>query len=249
MYALGGLVVLFVLAQSLFFLRKAWRQGRALGMKPAALRHTVTASALFSIAPSLAIATTVLALSKPLGIVLPWIRLSVIGNLSYETTAAQAAAEGMKLPGGLALPITEPAAFSAIAWVMTIGSILPLLLLPLFLKRIQKKIGGAVKKKEKLADILSAAAFLGLIAAFLARGIAGKGDPAIVGDGAGVLSVITILAATGVLLLLEFLVKRLGLNWAKPFTMPLSMFCAMGIAVLFAREILPEHIAFLEWRG
>ena len=37
---------------------------------------------------ALAIVATVLALSNALGIILPWIRLSVIGNISQETTAA-----------------------------------------------------------------------------------------------------------------------------------------------------------------
>jgi hypothetical protein len=249
MYILGFAVVVFVTAQSLFFLRKAWKRGRELGLSQAQLRGTVSASVLFTIAPSIAVAATVLALSKALGIVLPWIRLSVIGNLSYETTAAQAAANALRLPGGIAVPITDPKAFSAIAWVMTIGSVFPLVLLPLLLKKIQKKIGGAASGKAKWADLMSAAAFLGLIAAFVSRAVAGSGAQGIRGDGAGVLSIITLLAAVGFLLLLEWLARRLRWQWAAPFAMPLSMFLAMGVAVLFARVLLPEHIAFYEWRG
>ena len=37
------------------------------------------------------ILATVLALASALGYVLPWIRLSVIGHLAYETVAAEAA--------------------------------------------------------------------------------------------------------------------------------------------------------------
>jgi len=248
MYVLGAAMALFVIAQSLFFLRKAWKRGREIGVPVSTLRGTVTSSVLFTIAPSMAIAATVLALSNSLGLVLPWIRLSVIGNLSYEATAAAAAADGLGLAGGLSAPVTDPAAFSAIAWVMTIGSIFPLILLPIFLKKVQAKIGKATSGKEKWTDLISAAAFVGLIAAFVARAIAGSGEADTAGDGAGVLSVLTLVTAIAVMLLLELLVNKKGWKWAEPFTMPVSMFAAMGAAVLFAR-ILPEQIAFLEWRG
>ena len=248
MYALGGAMAVFVVAQSLFFLRKAWKRGREIGVPVSTLRGTVTSSVLFTIAPSMAIAATVLALSNSLGLVLPWIRLSVIGNLSYEATAAAAAMDGMGHAGGLSAPVTDPVAFSAIAWVMTIGSIFPLILLPIFLKKIQTKIGKAAGGKEKWTDLMSAAAFVGLIAAFVARALAGKGEADRAGDGAGVLSVLTLVTAIAVMLLLELLVDKKGWKWAQSFTMPLSMFAAMGAAVLFA-QILPEQIAFLEWRG
>ena len=249
-FALGAALVLFVVGQSLFFLIMAWKRGRAIGMPVSALRGTVTSSALFTIAPSVAIATTVLALSNALGLALPWIRLSVIGSFTYETTAATAAAEGLGISGGIGAPITDPVSFSAIAWVMTIGSVFPLVLLPIFLKKIQSKISKAIEKQGNTAwiDLISAAAFIGLIAAFVARAIAGQGEADRAGDGAGVLSVLTLAVAILLMLLLELLVNKRGWKWAEPFTMPVSMFAAMGAAVLFAR-ILPEQIAFLEWRG
>lgn len=248
MYILGGCVALFVTAQALFFLRRAWRHGRELGIPTEKLRSTVTSSILFTIAPSLAIAATVLALAGSLGVALPWIRLSIIGNLTYETTAAQAAMEGIGLPGGISEAVTDPRAFSAIAWVMTIGSIFPLVLLPLLLKKIQSKIGNAAGKKARWTDLMSAAAFLGLIAAFVARAIAGQGDPARLGDGAGPISLLTLLAAIAAMLLLELLIRRKGWKFLAPFAMPASMFFAMGVAVL-ATRLLPDSVALLEWRG
>jgi len=249
-FALGGAAVAFVVGQSLFFLVKAWKRGRTLGMPVSTLRDTVTSSALFTIAPSIAIATTVLALSNALGLALPWIRMNFVGSFTYETTAATAAADGLGIPGGIGAPITDPVSFSAIAWVMTIGSVFPLVLLPIFLKKIQAKISQAVEKKGNAAwtDLISVAAFIGLIAAFVARAIAGAGEADRAGDGAGVLSVLTLVTAIAAMLLLELLVRRKGWKWAEPFTMPVSMFAAMGAAVLFA-QILPEQIAFLEWRG
>jgi hypothetical protein len=246
MYALGGAVAVFVIAQSLFFMAKAFKRGREIGIPLSTLRGTITSSVLFTIAPSLAIAATVLALSNALGLILPWIRLSVIGNISYEATAATAAAEGLGLSGNLGTSIDDPRAFSAIAWVMTIGSVLPLILQPLFLKKIQTKLGKAGEKNARWMDVMSAAAFVGLIAAFVARALAGKGAPDKAGDGAGILSVITLAASIGCMLLLSLVSRRF--KKFEPFAMPVSMFFAMGVAIL-AAQLLPAQVTFLEWRG
>jgi len=248
MFLLGGLLMAFVIAQSLFFLTRAWKHGRKLGISTATLRSTVTSSVLFTIAPSMAIAATVLALSNALGIVLPWMRLSIIGNFSYEATAATAAMDALSHTGGINTPVTDAATFSGIAWVMTIGSVFPLILLPLILKKIQSKVAKSANTNAKWTDLMSAAAFIGLIAAFVARAVAGTGEADKAGDGAGILSVLTLLTAIVSLLLMEWIVEKRGWKSLQPFVMPASMFLAMGAAVLFA-FILPDHLAALEWRS
>ena len=246
MYILALAIVVFVLAQSFFFLVKAWKQGKKLGITAQTLRNTVTSSILFSIAPAISVVATVLTLAYSLGIVLPWIRLSVIGNITYETTAAEAALDA--LGKSMSQPVETPQEFSAIMWVMTIGSILPLVLIPIFLKKIQGKIGNAAANNAKLADTISAAAFIGLISAFIARSVAGSGKPDVIGDGAGVLSVLTLLISIVLMIVLTKLATRFNLKWLENFTMPLSMIGAMGAAMLLA-QVLPESLAMLEWRG
>lgn len=249
MYLIGGALILFIIAQSVFFLVKAWKRGRELGLSSATLRSTVTTSALFTIAPAIAILATVVSLAGALGLVLPWVRLSIIGNLSYETVAATAAMEALNHAGGMAVEVKDQTLFATIAWVMTVGSVFPLLLLPVVTKPIQKKLNTVVaKSKSDLPDILAAAAFIGLIGAFIARAIAGSGEKDIIGDGAGVLSVITLVSAVVISLLLETIRKKLNVNWLQPFVMPLSMFLAMGVAVV-AFNLLPADVALLEWRG
>ena len=248
MYALGGAVVLFIIVQSLFFMIKAIKRGKQIGITSKTIKDTIISSALFTFAPSIAILATVLTLSAALGIVLPWIRLSVIGNISYEVTAAESAIEAFGLIGGIANEIKDPKIFAAIAWVMTIGSILPLVLLPIMLKKIQKKVGKVADKNSKWTDVMAAAAFIGLIAAFIGRAIAGKGQANIVGDGAGVLSLITLVSAILIMLVMQLICKKWQIKWLEPFAMPLSMISAMLIAMLVA-EVLPPEIAFFEWRG
>ena len=54
-FARVGVLILAVLAQSIYFLRKALRRGRELGMDPAKLKKTMTTAAVFTIAPAVAI--------------------------------------------------------------------------------------------------------------------------------------------------------------------------------------------------
>lgn len=95
---------------------------------------------------------------------------------------------------------------------------------------------------------MSAAAFIGLIAAFVARAIAGKGEADIIGDGAGVLSVAALLFSVVLMLIIQKIADTKNLKWLDSFTMPFSIIGAMALVMLLA-QLLPESIAFLEWRG
>ncbi len=246
MYALALGVVAFITVQSVFFISKSWKHAKELGIDKDKLKNTVVSSILFTIAPAVSILATVIVLANALGIVLPWIRLTVIGNLAYETTAAQSAVEAMG--GTLSNPITDPQQFSTVAWAMTIGSIAPLLLLPFVCKKLQKKIGNAVNKSEsskKLGDAISAAAFIGIISAFIARAIAGTTSD---GTGnAGFMSIAVLIVSMVVMVILETLCKKFKLEKFSSFTMPISMFIGMGAAMLF-EAVLPETLTSFIWR-
>lgn len=245
MYGLAIFVVLFVIAQSVFFMAKAWRRAKELGVSSEKLRQTAISSALFSLAPAISILATVLALASALGIVLPWIRLSVIGNLAYETVAAENALD--VLGSSLSSEVTDLKQFSTVAWTMTIGSCFPLVLLPFLCKKVHKTMGKVTSKSKTagvLGDIISAAAFIGIIAAFIARCIAGKPSD---GPAAGLMSVSTLLSAMIFTVALDYLCRKKNLKKLEPFVLPIAMFGAMGIAVLFT-QILPPDVAHFVWR-
>lgn len=255
MYAIGAIVVIFVIAQSLFFMIKAWKHGKDIGMNKSDMKNSITSSGLFTIAPALAILATVVTLAGTLGLVLPWIRLTVIGNITYEVTAAQAALDAFHMTFGTNLENKE--AFGAIAWVMTIGSIFPLVLLPIFLKKIQKKIGQVTEKSSdsRLPDILSAATFIGLISAFIGNAIAGEatykeladGSRVSTSAGAGIMSVSVLLISIIVMIVLQKICTHFKLEKLESFVMPISMFVAMGAAILLT-NVLPDNLVTLEWR-
>ncbi len=271
LYLIAGAVILFVLVQSVFFLVKAWKQGKKLGLSKSKLRNAVTSSALFTVPSALSVLATVIALAPALGLVIPWVRLSVLGNLMYETTAAEAAMEAFGHQGGMAVPVTDPEVYAGVAWVMTLGICFSLVLLPFLAKPLHKKFLAAGKKDAEPAEqtaenastetkkkkrglggfinnFATPAIFIGLIGAFIARAIIGGGKPETFGDGAGVLSIITLVVAVVVSIALEILAKKLKLTWLEPFVMPIGMIIAMIAAIVFF-NVLPEDIAMLEWRG
>ncbi len=270
LYLIAGAVILFVLAQSVFFLVKAYKQGRALGLDKSKLRNAITSSALFTVPSALSVLATVIALAPALGLVIPWVRLSVIGNLMYETTAAEAAMEAFGHEGGMAVPVTDPEVYAGVAWVMTLGICFSLVILPFLAKPLHKKFIAAGKKEEApqteatenapadakkkrglngfINNFATPAIFIGLIGAFIARAIIGAGKPETFGDGAGVLSIITLVVAVVVSIALEILAKKFKLTWLEPFVMPIGMIIAMIAAIIFF-NVLPEEIAMFEWRG
>ena len=97
-------------------------------------------------------------------------------------------------------------------------------------------------------DHVTPALFIGLISAFISNSILGAGKPETFGDGAGVISVITLATAIVVSAVLEIVAKKMKLTWLEPFVMPIGMIIAMVVAII-AYNVLPAEIALLEWRG
>ena len=165
MYAVAVLVILFVLAQSVFFLVRAYRRALQLGISPEKLKKTILSTAVFTLAPAISFLLGVVTLSKFLGIPLPWIRLSVVGALTYELPAATSTANALGI--SLSELITDPKVYSAIAWVMTLGILPSIILPPILMKKIQGGMMNLRKKDEKWSDIFMTSLFLGMISAFL----------------------------------------------------------------------------------
>lgn len=224
MYMLGALVAVFVVAQSLYFLARAFRRGTELGLDRKVLYHTARSAALFAVLPSVSILLGLITLSYALGLPLPWIRLSVLGAVTYELPAASAALNA--LGGSIAEPVSEARSFSAIAWVMTLGCISPLVIIPLFLEKIQRGVLKIQRKDNRWGEVFMNALFLGMISAFLGMGVSG-----------GLLPVLTLLSSAVLMIVIGILVKKVRVKWLEDFAMPLSMLGAMALAVFYAQAL------------
>ena len=221
MFVLGAIVAIFVTMQSIFFLRKAWQEGKRRGVEPAVMRKAVVSSAVFTLVPSLSILLTMLTLSGALGLALPWIRLSVIGAVTYELPAAEAAAQA----AGASLMSSELplSVFSVITWVMTLG----LMSGPIFIIAYFRKLQGKVKKikveDNRWGTLLIAAMFVGLISSFLGSALAG-----------GLISILTLFSSAILMVICITLEQKAGLKLFKDFALPLSMIGAMALAIFYS---------------
>lgn len=228
MYLVGGAVILFVLAQSFFFLIRAWRRGKELGITTAKLRKTVVSTAIFTIAPAISFLLGVVTLSKFIGIPLPWIRMSVIGAITYELPAATAAANAFGQ--SLSEMVTDPKVYAAIAWVMTLGIMPSIILPPILMKKIR---GGVVKlqnKDQKWGDIFMASLFLGMISAFLGMVFADVRSGLV-----GWIPIFVLLVSAALMAVCGLLIKKCGWKWLETYAMTVSMLGAM----IFAMVITP----------
>lgn len=232
LFLIGGLVGVFVIAQSVFFLIKAVSRARELGIKTTVVRKTVLSSAVFSVLPSVSILLGLITLSYALGLPLPWIRLSVLGAVTYELPAATAAMQS--LGSSITEPVNSPQVFSAVAWVMTLGCISPLIIIPLFLKKIQNGVWSIQKKDNRWGHLFMTALFLGMISAFLGMGVSG-----------GLLPVLVLLSSALLMGIFGVLIKVCKITWLENFALPLSMLGAMALAVFYASvipvELLPAN--------
>ena len=207
-----------------FFLVKAWRRAKAIGMDMSVLKKTVGSSAVFTLAPAFAILIGVIALSKSLGFPFPWLRLSVIGAITYETAAAASATNALGLTLGNL--ITDPKAFVTIAWVMTIGIIISPVLVPLIGRRIENGVMKIRTKDKKWGDIFMASLFLGMISAFLGLVFAG-----VRGGLPGWIPVFVMLASAALMGVCGIFVKVLKWKWMEEYALPISMLGGMALSI------------------
>ncbi|MCQ2421891.1 MAG: DUF5058 family protein [Lachnospiraceae bacterium] len=224
-------VILFVIAQSLFFLIRAYRHGKAIGMDKAVLRKTVISSAVFTVAPAVSILLGVITLSKFLGIPLPWIRMSVIGAITYELPAASSTAKALGI--SLSETIRDPRVFTAIAWVMTLGILPSIVGTPILLKPLQKGMLKIKDKDAKWSEHLMTAMFLGMISAFL-----GVVFSDIRTGLAGFIPLFVLLFSALLMGICGLLIKKCGLKWLETYAMSISMVGAMIFACLITAAIV-----------
>jgi len=228
LFVIVGVVILAVLGQSVYFLVRAWRRACAIGMDKTKLKKTVTTAIVFTIAPAVAILVGVISLSQSLGVAVPWLRLSVVGSLSYETVAAGTALEALGL--GLESQITDPSAFVTVLWVMTVGILAGVILTPALAKKIQGGMGKLERMDKKWAEIFNNAMFLGMISAFLGYVFCDVANM-LHGDTVGLIPVCVMVVSAVVMAVCGLLSKKLKARWLTDYALPISLVLGMASAI------------------
>lgn len=226
LYIIVSIVIAFVIAQSVFFLFKALRRAKELGITTKTVRNTVLSAALFTLAPAFSILIGVIALSQALGFPLPWLRLSVVGALTYETTAAAAGAIAVGEDITRNTLITDARAFSTIVWVMTIGIIIGLIQVPVFGRKIEDGVTKLKVKDKKWGEIFMTGLFLGMISAFL--GFIFKD----IRTGlTGWIPVFVLICSALMMVICGALYNATKAKWITDYALPVSMLLGMALSI------------------
>ena len=234
LFLLAGVIVAAVLAQSVYFLAKAVRRSKAIGMDQAKIRKTIRTAAIFTVAPAIAIVISVIALSKSLGLPLPWLRLSVVGSLSYETIAAENAVSAMGLTLGKIGSLTARQ-YVNITLVMTISIMVGIWLVPVIGKKLHSGMLSLGSKDGKWAEILNNAMFIGMISAFLGYVFCDFSmlwNP-VPGAAAttGLIPVCVMAVSAFIMALCGLAMKRLRWKWVNDYALPISLVLGMASAI------------------
>ena len=234
LFVLAGILILAVLGQSVFFLLKAMKRSKEIGMDQTKIRKTIKTAAIFTIAPAVSIVISVITLSKSLGIPLPWLRLSVVGSLSYEAIAASNALSSMGLELGKVDALTAQQ-YVNITLVMTISIMVGIWLVPVIGKKLLGGMSKLESKDKKWAEIFQNAMFIGMIAAFLGYvfcDISRLWNPV---EGysptSGLIPVAVMVAAALVMVVLGLLMRKPKLKWLGDYALPISLILGMASAI------------------
>ena len=234
LFVLAGFLVAVVLGQSVYFLVKAIRRSKAIGMDQIKIKKTIKTAAVFTIAPAVSIVISVIALSKSLGLPLPWLRLSVVGSLSYETIAAENAVSAMGLTLGKIDALTAQQ-YVNISLVMTISIMMGIWLVPVIGKKLLGGMSSLENRDAKWADILQSAMFIGMIAAFLGYVFSDFSmlwNPVEGVAATTALIPVCVMAVSAIIMALcGLLMKKLNWKWLGDYALPISLILGMASAI------------------
>ena len=244
LFVLVGIIVAVVLAQSAYFLLKSYRRAKQIGMDMTKINKTIKTAAIFTIAPAVSIVIAIISLSQSLGIALPWLRLSVVGSLSYEAIAAANAASGMGKTLGELVGNMDVSSYLTITIVMTVSIMVGIWLVPVLGKKIQGGLMKFEKKDKKWSDLLQNSLFIGMISAFVGfvfcdisrlwtseNGIYTNSDGEQFSSTSGLIPVFVMVISALIMVVCGLLMKKLKWKWLNDYALPISMVLGMISAV------------------
>lgn len=251
LFVLVGIIIAAVLGQSVYFLLKSIKRAKETNMDMTKIKKTIVTAAIFTIAPAVAIVITVISLSQSLGIALPWLRLSVVGSLSYEAIAAANAASGMKTTLAELASNMTASQYVTITAVMTLSIMVGIWLVPVVAKKYQSGLVKFENKDKKWSDILQNSLFIGMISAFVgfvfcdvnrlwsesARvvtstdNLTGEKIVTTFSSTSGLIPVVVMAVSALCMCLCGLLINKLKWKWVNDYALPICMIIGMLAAI------------------
>ena len=223
LYTLVSVVILFVFVLAFLFAVKAWKRAIELGYTKDKLMKVISSTLVATIVPSLAIVIGLFTLAASLGNPWPWLRLSVIGSVTYELMAADMASSSMGFSSLVDLSGGGIAPFINVMFVMTAGISSGMFVLLFFGKKIQTKVSDLGKNPRSFGFVALECFMIALLATFL---------PSFFVDGWVV--VFTFFTSTLITISLGLIVMKFKIAWLKDFILAFALVGGMASSLLWS---------------
>lgn len=218
LYSLVAILIVFVALVSGAFARISYKEALRLGFSKDALVRMIRSTVISSIVPSLAVMLGLFALAVFLGNAWPWLRLSVIGSVTYELLASDIALTAL----GGSFEVAGLAGLINVMLVMSLGISAGLILLLLFGQKIQQRVQKIVEQPLGFGSVALESFMIALAVTFL---------PAF-----WTLSwvhFLSFLSSLTITLALGLLMQKLHWTWLKDFILAFALLGGMGASLLF----------------
>ena len=219
MWIASSVIIVVVFVQAIRLSMIAFRTGREIGMPSSQLWKAFRTGLTTSIVPAIAVLLGLIVMIPKLGLPFPWMRLSVIGSVSYELMAAGIGA-GAIVDKGLGGDMNG-IAFANAVWAMSIGSIFALIIVGFFTPNIMKlkdKIAGG---DEGWMKVMTAAAFFGAVGYMVAQPVVKQGAP-----------LVALIGGFVSMALLGIIITAAKQSWLKEWALSLAIIGGMAAAGL-----------------
>lgn len=214
LYTLVIVGLLIVAAICAIYVVKCYRHALNCGLQKEKLNGIIKSSAVFAIVPSISIVAGLISLVMVIGTPYAWFRLSVIGSVVYELTAASMALDTQ----GLDVSTATGEAFGLVMWAMciaiTLGNVFNIFMCKKVHLGTMNLGGGDPKWKMVSQGIFMNALLICIITPHLFKGGA---------------NVATLLSSAVIGLLFAVLSQKKGFHWLGNFGLA---FCLIGSMVL-----------------
>lgn len=208
--------VLLIAFQAVIFVRKSLVTANQIGVTKHQINSAVRSSAIASFGPSVVVAIGALGLVMAMGGPVSWLRLSFIGAVQYELTAATFGAQA----ANATFDAMTPVAFANGVWTMTICSVGWLLMTVLFAKKFDKMTNIIAGNNKKVLGVVSVGAMLGCFGNLCAGRL--------VNLDAGTVAVIV---GFVVMCIMVTLAKKTGKQWMSDWSLTIAMVAGMLITI------------------
>jgi hypothetical protein len=229
MLGLCSLAIVFIMFQSLIFIRTAWKRGIEVGIDKGVMKKAMTNAAVFSVVPSLPIIVMLALLTVNLGKYFPWLRLSVVGSAVYENMAADIVAKSSGL-SGIADTGFDLRVFATAMWVMSVGIIWGIVFNIFFMKSLDKFSKNAKASNNRFIPIFSSALFIGMLSLMSA--------PYLTDFEKNRAAIVAFISSSVAVILCGRVSKAVNIKSIDDFSLPIGMIVGMAAAVAYTNIIV-----------